>query len=69
MACLSKKKDNMELITYRLTLPTDVRDRYDAKTVNLNVDPYALASAEFSRDRMKWPEVTYFDIVNYLVLR
>ena len=60
----------MEVNTYRLpTLPTDVRDRYDAKTAIINADPYDLPSAEFSRDRMKWPEVTYFDILNYLVLR
>ena len=49
----------MEVNTYRLTLPTDVRDRYDAKTAIINADPYDLPSAEFSRDRMKWPEVTY----------
>jgi hypothetical protein len=30
-------------------------------------DPYEMEKAEWSADMSEWPEVTYPDIVNYLV--
>ena len=30
-------------------------------------DPYEIASKDWSNDKSRWPELDYFDIVNYLV--
>ena len=30
-------------------------------------DPYEIASKDWSNDKSRWPELDYFDVVNYLV--
>ena len=55
---------------YRLSLPSDVRIRYDVKIAAINgVDPYTVQPSEFGRDRMAWPDVSYLDVYTYLVCR
>ena len=53
---------------YRDGLNTITRARYFEKIKEIDdIDPYELDKNEWSSNMTKWPEVTYPDIVNYLV--
>ena len=47
----------------------DVCKRYDEKISKIHVDPYALGSEEFSADRETWPEISYVDVLHFLVFQ
>ena len=54
---------------YRRSLNTKDLQTYLTKLEILggNVDPYGIPSSDFSKDVSVWPEITYPDLVNYLV--
>ena len=57
----------MSLLTYRESLPPDVRLRYDHKIECISCDPYNVPADEFDGNVSKWPDVAYIDVVNYLI--
>ena len=55
-------------ISYRDSLDTITKARYVDKLNEIDgKDPYEMEKAEWSADMSEWPEVTYPDIVHYLV--
>ncbi|KAK3587170.1 hypothetical protein CHS0354_016866 [Potamilus streckersoni] len=63
------KKTSTSHISYRETFIGDVRKRYDEKISKIHIDPYELGVEEFSTDRLKWPEISYVDVLHFLVFR
>ena len=64
----AKKSDAKAKISYRDSLDTITKARYVDKLKEIDgKDPYEMEKAEWSADMSEWPEVTYPDIVNYLV--
>lgn len=63
------KRTSTSQISYRETLIGDVRKRYDEKISKIHVDPYELGVEEFSTDRLKWPEISYVDVLHFLVFQ
>lgn len=39
------------------------------KTAVINVDPYELPADTFGNDHVNWPDVSYFDVVNFLIFQ
>ncbi|KAL3877551.1 hypothetical protein ACJMK2_035248 [Sinanodonta woodiana] len=54
---------------YLESLVGDVRVRYIQKTAKIQIDPYKLPADAFSDDRTKWPEISYVDIVHFLIFQ
>ena len=53
---------------YSDSLSGDAKTRYLHKIRLVGGrDPYEIASKDWSNDKSRWPELDYFDIVNYLV--
>nr|XP_022307471.1 uncharacterized protein LOC111113467 [Crassostrea virginica] len=64
----SRISDPKAKVRYRDTLETITRARYMEKLRPIDdKDPYEMEKSEWTTDMMNWPEVTYPDIVNYLV--
>ena len=57
----------MSSLSYRESLPPDVRLRYDRKIECISCDPYNVPADEFDGNVQKWPDVGYLDVVNYLI--
>jgi len=54
--------------SYASTLSADVKKRYDRKISVINDrDPYEIAKKDWLHDVTKYPDISYFDICNYLV--
>ena len=51
------------------TLPVDVRKRYAEKTSVIQVDPYELSTSDFNVDFRKWPDLSYVDMVYFLIFQ
>ncbi|XP_014679849.1 PREDICTED: uncharacterized protein LOC106819776 [Priapulus caudatus] len=68
---MSKQKRNSQDVAkniYRETLDSVCKARYLNKLkVIAGIDPYEIEKGDWSKDISEWPEVTYPDIVNYLV--
>ncbi|KAL3854679.1 hypothetical protein ACJMK2_013938 [Sinanodonta woodiana] len=54
---------------YLESLVGDVRERYIQKTAKIQIDPYKLPAEAFSDDRTKWPEISYVDVVHFLIFQ
>ena len=64
----SRISDPKAKVRYLDTLETITRARYMEKLRPIDdKDPYEMEKSEWTTDMMNWPEVTYPDIVNYLV--
>lgn len=54
---------------YVKNLPVDVRKRYEEKISMIQADPYQLPLGDFSDDFRKWPDLSYIDMVYFLVFQ
>ena len=54
---------------YMKNLPVDVRKRYEEKISVIQADPYQLLQGDFRNDFRKWPDLSYIDIVYFLVFQ
>ena len=53
---------------YRDSLSAENRAIYDAKLkLTANIDPYSVSANVFAQSMVKWPEIEFPDIVNYLL--
>ena len=53
---------------YRDSLSAENRAIYDAKLkLAANIDPYSVSANVFAQSMVKWPEIEFPDIVNYLL--
>ena len=53
---------------YRDSLSAENRAIYDAKLkLTANIDPYSVSANVFAQSMVKWPEIEFPDVVNYLL--
>ena len=58
----------LSLRGYRDSLTAENRATYDAKLqLTANIDPYSASANFFAQSMVKWPEIEFPDIVNYLL--
>lgn len=54
---------------YVKNLPVDVRKQYEEKISVIQADPYQLPLGAFSDYFRKWPDLSYIDMVDFLVFQ
>ncbi|XP_062603415.1 uncharacterized protein LOC134265178 [Saccostrea cucullata] len=68
MTSITKTKEKTGKLKYTDSLDYVSRERYIAKLKLIDgKDPYEVSNKEWSRERDNFPDITYPDIVNYLV--
>ena len=59
----------MQLSDYANQLPVNEKQRYETKLRPIGFDPYTIDFSQVPSNEQDFPDITYPDIVNYLVLQ